>query len=987
MDKKEFKNLPNNQETYDELIEIIKNSKDFEKVFLGLLKQAEILFHFEEYEKCSKILIKLFNEQRALEENYLEMLIDSLINQNNSQLALYYINVRKETLSQMEMYKYLLDLLKYKKTFDEDFYYILDLLRAYTFDKTILIPYYIKRFEHYIATNSDLTVSAYKEIVEFNLDNDSKDIIEELYFNYLLKNKIAFESFLANKIGNTKTYFELRLLMKTEMLKRVQILEAEKETELDDLSLFRKEIIFKELKDFYEKHNDFRSFDLYNEKLKIVIEQTKKKNKKPNKPKLIFKKEEPLLTIEALPEKEKPKEHITSQKMSLLENFIKELSLLDLNLSLFDRLRCIGILLDDYFEFSDILFYLDKEFYHYKKERLYVKNYNTATILSSIPGIAANSLADIVSESEFVFPNYDIITGKALTETNVRQVYSYGVVKDFSVTFYQTERKDLHYDDLVFKTVSSIIYYDLKYDRHLKQVTNKYNKVNEMFSSNFLIGFIYKDEFLATPPFNNMFKLSKNDNLSSLVLKFNPELRVKYNNLLNKLKKEEIKSFEIDLYYEDKFYLATHFINKGFIYGLFVEVTDKVKELKMWEGKASTDALMNVFSLHEFEKNFKDLTKEKVSFLLIELANLDKIESLYGKAKKREFFQEFVTHCKSEFQQIYSFDQNSIIGVIPINDVRAVENKVSKFLYALKEKSSSILKQQRFNAYIGIIRYPVNTREKNVNRIYQYLSLSLYKAKSVEVIKGYSYFDFKDYEQDVFDTEVIKQIDHLILTENILLTYTQIVNYETKNVYAYEIGITSNSLNVYDEYYYQVAEKRDMLERLEKYILEETFKALRNLYTETQSYVRVVVNVRAKTLNSPNFVLFLANLYRTYKIPYEVVEIKVKLKRYKEEEALKLKELAKFNVVIGTDNLEYINNDYIKVFHLTSKVDLNNLKTKNYLKSLNEFLNSENMLLIVYNVNSSDEVETLKNIGINYIRGRIVDKEISYKKLVSMLKE
>lgn len=987
MSKKDFfDNLKNNQETYDKLVKIIKTSNDFDEVFLALLKQAEILYEFKEYDRTSKILINLFKEYETLEDKYLQILIDSLIEVNSKSLALYYINIRKETLPQMKMYKYLLDLLNYKNKFNEDYYYLLDSLMVYNFDKDILIPYYLKRLQDYVNNNNDLTIKAYQEIKAFNLDKKSQEQTEELYFNYLLKNKMSFEQFLENKTGLNKIYFELRLLMRTEMLKRVQILEAEKEKDLDELSLFRKEIIFKEIRDFYEKHHDFRSFDLYKEKHDLVTDLIKKESKKTKKKQLILEEEIKIVDV-VVQREEKPKVHITSEKIFLLEKFVKELSKLDLDLSLFDRLRMIGVLLEKHFDFSDILFYLRPQLYHYKKERLYAKNYSVATIESSISGITATTLDDIVTDVEFAVPNYDLIKDKRLTETDVRQVYSYGPEKGFSITFYQTNRKDLHYDDLIFKTVSSIIYYDLKYDFHFNIIKDKYNKVNDLFNSEFLIGFIYKDELLGTPLFNKLFKLKKNDSLSTFILKFNPELRVRYNNLLNALKKGKIESFEIDLYYENKDYLVKHYIYKNYIYGLFIEITDKVNELKLWQEKAFVDPLSNLLTLHEFERSFPILIKDKISFVLIELDNLNKIESLYGKAKKREFFLEFAEICKQVFKHIYLFDQSSIIAVLDINDVRSVENKISKFILDIKEQQSNVLKEQQFNCFLGIIRYPINTREKNVNRIYQYLSLSLFKAKTVERIKGYSYFDFKDYEQDLFDTEMIKQIDNLILTENLLLNFKQIVNYKTKSVYGYEVGVTSNTLNIYEEYYFQVAEKRDMLVRLEKYVLEQTFKFLKRLKEETGGYVKLIVNVSSQTLNTHNFTLFLANLYRIYKIPNEVIELNLKLKSFKSTEAFKLKELNDLDIIIGTNNLEYINQDYIKVFHLTKKADLFSEKTHNYLRSLNQYLKSEKMVFIVYNVDSEKEIEVLENLDISYIRGRVVDKEFTFKELIKMLKK
>jgi EAL domain-containing protein (putative c-di-GMP-specific phosphodiesterase class I) len=45
------------------------------------------------------------------------------------------------------------------------------------------------------------------------------------------------------------------------------------------------------------------------------------------------------------------------------------------------------------------------------------------------------------------------------------------------------------------------------------------------------------------------------------------------------------------------------------------------------------------------------------------------------------------------------------------------------------------------------------------------------------------------------------------------------------------------------------------------------------------------------------------------------------------------------------------------------------------------------MTFIVYNVDSSKEAEILEKLNINYIRGRVVDKEISYQELVNILNQ
>lgn len=986
MTKHEIFELSNNQKSYDLLFDLIKSSKNPEEVFYAWLKQAVILYEYEEYERSSEILKKLFTEKDFLEDKYLAILIDSLIKIENKADALYYLNIRKESLSQIDMYLYYLDLLKYKDTFNEDFYPLLDSLRAYSFDRKVLRPYYIKMLEDYLKNNKEDALEIYEQTINLNLEEHDKEYVLELYFEYLIKNDLDYETFLKNNKEIAYTYYNLRLLMRKNELKKVQILEAENEVALDDLSLFRKKILFKELKDFYEGHRDLKSYDLYFNKFKYAEEEYKKENKPKRKRKLVIKEEKTLIKEIVIPEKKKEKPTITGEKLMKIEQFMYELLTLDFNLSFFERLRRSLIIMNKHFEFSDVLIYQKPNFFHFKKERLYEKNFQQSTIDSSIIGIASNNAEDIVGYVEYIDPNYDLITSQELTKTIVKQVYCYGLLNGFSICFYQTNKRDLHYDDLVFKVLSNILSYDLKNEQHIKTYKSEFDYINNLFNSNFLISFIYKDEFVGSPLFNSLFNLKKNDSLDALILKFQPEHRVRYNSMLNRLKKEEIKSFEIDLVYEEKNYLVKHYINDGYVYGIFVEVTKRVEELTSWQEKAFVDPLSNLLTLHEFEVAFESYRREKTTFVLIELSGLNKIEFLYGKALKRQYFLEFVEFCKTDFEYLYLFDPNSVIGVLNVNDIRTIENKLSLFTAKIKEFQSKILAEQSFEAYMGVIRYPINTRERNIERIYQYLSLSLNKAKTIEKNKRYSYFDFKDYEQDLFETQLIKQIDNLIIKEELMLLFTQIVNQKSKRVYAYEVGVTSEVLNVYQRYYYQVAEKRGMLEKLERYVLTQAFKDLKKIYDETGFYIKLVINVSQETLNNANFTAFLINLYKTYKIPYETVELKVNLNRYTYEQMVKLQELSMYGVIIGVDNLEYINRDFVEVIHLTKKQDLEKKKTKAYLKNLNEFVESEEMNLIIYNVDAKEEQEILKELNINHIRGKMVDRELTLSQIMQLLK-
>ncbi len=984
--KEKFINLKNNQETFDELIEVVKTSLNEEEVFYALLKQAEILFEYEEYKKTNDILLKLYEDKGVLEDKYLKLLIDSLINSDNKPEAMYFINLRKESLSQLDMYLHYLDLLKYKEAFNEDFYPLLNTLKAYSFNKKILSSYYIKKFNDVTKNNNELVEETYIELLTLNLEDNDKEEMDELYFNYLLKTNKDIKEFLNNQKGLSLVYYQLILLMKDEELRRVQILEAEKEKELDDLSTKRQVNLYQLLKDFYNKHNDLKSYDLYSLRLEHATKELKKELRPKRKRTLILPKEDIKEIVKVDLKETKKEEDLKGERFILIEKFMAELLKLELNLTLFERLRSIGIILEKHFDFSDIVFYTKPHLYHYKVNRLYEKKYNQATLNSTIIGVAAKEQKDIVGDVGFLEFDYDVLTNKSFLETDIKQVYCYGLDSEFSVCFYQREKQNLLNHDLLFKFVSQIIYYDLNYDKHISKVKEEYEIINNLFKNKHLMAFVYKNKFYGSSPFNEVFKLRPNDNLDTLVLRFDTELRIKYNALLNQLRKKDIEQFQIDLHYEGIKYVVDHFMYKGYVYGIFTEVSDKVDKLKQWQEKAFVDPLSQLLTLHEFEVNFPKYTRGKSSFVLMELSGLNKIESLYGKKIKRDFFLEFTDHCKDEFNQVYLFDQNSILGVLNINDVRSVENKIKAFIEKIKDIKSNILKEQSFNVFMGVIRYPINTRERRIERIYQYLSLSLLKAKTINKKDRYSYFDFKDYEQDLFDTEMIRQIDSLITKEKLLLSFTQIVNQKTNLVASYEVGVRSNTLHVYEEYYYQVAEKRGMLEKLEKYVLTESFKVLKKINDETGKYIKLTINISGETLNSPRFAGFLISLYRTYSVPYELVELKVNLKRFKQEEYMILEELYNYGVIIGTDNLDYINRNFISIFHLKTKINFENSKMVDYLKFLKSYLDSQNMNLVVYNVDSLNEKEKLKDLNVEFIRGKTVDTELYLEEILKMLK-
>ena len=86
----------------------------------------------------------------------------------------------------------------------------------------------------------------------------------------------------------------------------------------------------------------------------------------------------------------------------------------------------MSIQMEKYFNFSDILFNFNYEVYHYKKKD-YMKKIDRQILDTTVLGISANKYEDIIEYTKNLKYDYDILTNKRLSETDVKSVYVYAL--------------------------------------------------------------------------------------------------------------------------------------------------------------------------------------------------------------------------------------------------------------------------------------------------------------------------------------------------------------------------------------------------------------------------------------------------------------------------------------------------------------------------------------------------------------------------------
>ncbi|NMA05946.1 MAG: EAL domain-containing protein, partial [Acholeplasmataceae bacterium] len=536
--------------------------------------------------------------------------------------------------------------------------------------------------------------------------------------------------------------------------------------------------------------------------------------------------------------------------------------------------------------------------------------------------------------------------------------------------------KDLIFDDLTFKLLANFISYELKNYQQLSQMKEHYKRDIDLFNSNVLALSYGINPIRGNNAFRKLFKANRLT-FSELLLKINPKERIKYNELMDLLLRKEIKELSIKVTLDEKTLYINHVLNEE-VYGFYIDITKfQNKHDALMEKALKTP--INTYTLFAFEEKFNTYIKNKTTFLLVELDNIDNIITLYGKDEGKEYFHKFASYL-TNYGNVYLFDGNSVILTFDFNDVRSVIKRVNS-IFIDHHKLGEI---KPFSFKIGIIRYPVNTKEKNINKIYEYLNVSLDKARLSH--NNYAFFNYEDYEQTVFEVEIIRQIERLINLNQLEVTFTQIVNQKTNTVYAYDIGLYSESLKINPNYYYLVAKKKDSLKALERYMLKETFKALEYIYKETNRYIKLSINVSAETIRDADFNAYLIGLYKTYDIPYNAIDIIILMKHGMISDYETTKELNDLGILIGTDNLSFLKEPQTKIFHYKELPDYLDEKALSFIDYLNKFSLLEGIDLIIYNVNNAKDKLLLKTKGCAFIRGDSVDKKFTLSEIVNLIK-
>jgi hypothetical protein len=934
--------LNNKQEKLNKLFSNLATSIQEDFYYLNL-EIGQLLFNDGQLKEASEYLILSLpyfkhHDKNQLYLETLENIITALLVLEN-ETALKYIYLYKEALPILEEGQYLLKIIAYHKTFKQPYLHLIDDLKYYRIDKKILTELLLER----IALTKDENVLrddiAYLKTIATNEDLE-KLFQLELRLLYEAEEIEALKEKLDDSI--ISIYYQLLINIKENNFKLVQKLETEYEKNFSLLSLKEQKVLFQNLTNYYSK-SDLKSRDFYQKKLKEVEKELKKPLKKV-KPQLVI----PKITTQAEPLKIKKEIKVkTAEAFYYFEEVFNKLKELPYATSLEDNLRETLTIINNYFNFSDLLIVLDKSYYHFKKGRLYLKDFNEEKLLKSPLGIALNNQEDHVFLTAETKYNYNIITDNLFLDGAVKQVFVYYLGKRQAIMFYQEELYPLYEEDLKLKLLSAWLGFYLKTVNSFTKKERLTEIYQSFFKNDFLTLFYLENDYLyGNDNFKKLFLTKSQLSLDSFLLKWPFHERNQLNEALTAVYQTKAP-LTLTLKYLEKSYLITLFY-ETVIYGSLTDVTELVKELERAIIKANYGTNDDFQTLVKFKEDFSKLKGEKRTFLLVSLKEEQQLAKIYGKEEILRRLRAKMVVFKEE--AIYQYDGSSFLVSLPFNDIRTVNNYLREL--ALKDYF-----------LMGVLRYPVETKESAVDKILTYLSLAHHYAKLNRL--PYFYFKYDLYQKDKYESELLAQILTLIEQQQLQLQFKQIINLKTNKVYAYLVDLFTESLSIKSDYYRYLAKAHNQLAFLERYLLKESFKALAEIYQKTGKYLKLALVISEDTIKERGFNAYLIGLFKTYQIPYHLIDIIV-VNAHKKS-YLKLTELSELGVLIGTNELQQLSLSTTKIFYYHEKINRFAKKELSFISYLKGFAVENDLKLIFTNIEDDVLIEQLRELDISYL--------------------
>ena len=311
-----------------------------------------------------------------------------------------------------------------------------------------------------------------------------------------------------------------------------------------------------------------------------------------------------------------------------------------------------------------------------------------------------------------------------------------------------------------------------------------------------------------------------------------------------------------------------------------------------------------------------------------------------------------------------------------------VEKIIGEFKAELERKMTIDECDYFLTACFGYTEFP--TDDVNVDSLFLFADAALHEAKRLHLTNSVLRF-----KPDILNTEKTLEIERKIrkALENNTITFNlqpqYDINHKLRGFEALARMKDSDGNNVSPADFIPVAEKTGLVDKIDMRVFELSMEFLSNvLRANKDSDIIVSCNVSVRHLMKNNFIEELKDVIVKYQIPTSHVEIEITesvmidslekaLQRIDEIKDMGMK-VAIDDFGTGYSSLSYLNNfpsDLLKIDK--SFIDLMNTSesSKQYVATIVSIGHILNLHVISEGVEDEAQIETLREIGCDYIQG------------------
>ena len=924
-------------------------------------------------------------------EKILKHVIDACFHLSKLDEMKAYIDLRKQKLPIMKQYLGLLDDILYKKALQLP--YLDDILRILKDpipDQTKIYCYQ-ELFEIYKRDHQD--EMALRQLEElYNYDLKSQYIDQELEllirlerYDDVIQKALKELREHPDKTSLIKPLFEAYLAKGD--YHKASTLEAEHDEAIDQMEDGFKKVMYELIIKLYQKMDSKPSVDYYIKKLKSLQKSIEK-----NKPKQEIEKpkEEHIVFVEKVSEK-KISHSTFLEDLERAHDLICFSHLIDEKLPLREYLRQFFIHMETYVKVKDAILYLPGEtpnFFHYKVERLYDKTILEQAIQTTVIEHVINTGEDVFEETNVLrFPK-NVVTQKDY-EADVQFIYAFpvGDLGVFLIHFGEKiEDPGIHYD--LLKLISGLLFAHVMDEKKMSRIKRENAFYQKVINAPILA---YRELRESRSTYNDeactLFHIDKHHHLELFLRDVSYEHVNLYKETVQRLlsKSEEYKILRYR--YQEKHILEKLYGLKigdeHVVMSLFFDETSGVLEQKALVEQATVDDETSLANRHALNHEFDEKCADKASLLLIELD--EQLKHIYGHEQMKAYFKEFAQHTKKYFSDgtTYRYDFNQLLVILPYNDIRSVTKIVKEYFRYLDVYEPKALKFEKFYANMGILRYPVVTVEKHREKLLRFLDIALEKAKR-DKEEHYVFFVYRDYEDELFEQQVIDHLNAAIEEKSLGLVFNQITDIKKNRVWQYESELALLNLSIDNKYLLAIAKKRNRLGDLERFHIKKVCEFLVELEKKTERLIKITIPISKETFLEPTFNPYLLGMLKDYGIPNEFIRMKFDMELRASHYSNQIQELIDRGIALDTTSLDMALSYPFHALHLDLKKE--SIKWNSYVSKVKEMLESFQMALVIRNVKTKDQKEALERLGVQLIEGPLY-KQLPAPVLIQKIKE